>query len=152
MGLIKLAAVLVVAGFSATVSAQGAEADLPVAKVSGVYVQLARGVLMEQRRAAKGFPGKRWADVDLGPGVPAERRRLVVELPDDVQAEAGDLVELRLEAARPPQLAGVRGADAPIALASRVMAVKARWFTDEAEKFGQPHAKVATLINPLSAQ
>ena len=143
----KFAAVLVLATLMAAPLARASDADEPgtVAKVRGIYVQLANGVLIEQQRAGRSVSGARWADVDLGPSAPAEKRLAIVQLPAELRTEVGDLLTIS-QSERAVKAPGALPAQAPIAQPSRAVAVKARWFTEEADGFGRAREKVASLF------
>jgi len=143
----KFAAVLLLVGLMAAPSAHASNTDEreTLAKVRGIFVQLANGVLMEERRVRRDFPGTRWADVDLGASMPAERRLAIVQLPAELRAEVGDLLTISASerAAKAP---GAVSAQAPIERPSRAVGVKARWFTEEADRFGRSREDVAAVF------
>ena len=126
------------AGLMFTLSAHAAQ-NSPIAKVRGIYVEAARHVLIQESLIHSRPGARRWSEVDLGPGVPAEKRRRIVALPRKVQAETGDLVVLESGASR---VSGAKSIEAPIVLPSRVVMVKAKWFSYEAASFGRTPLRV----------
>ena len=80
-----------------TAAAFPAHAQDEAGRVRGLYVEVARGVLVDPRLARSGAT-RRWVDVELGvPG--GERRRALVMVPDDMKVALGDLVGVKLEPA-----------------------------------------------------
>src|SRR3954468_14892893 len=81
-----------------------ASAQDETGRVRALYVEAARGVLVEPR--LQGNPdARRWADVELS-NVLGERRRTLVLVPDDMTVRIGDLVGVQL-APEPRQVVSV---------------------------------------------
>src|SRR3954464_30423 len=78
--------------------AGGAQAQDAMGRVRGVYVEAARGVLVERSTPRPG--AARWADVELDSSVAPERRRVLVQMPPEMQAKIGDLVGVELATRR----------------------------------------------------
>lgn len=127
MGLVFI--VLNVALLIAAIGSARAGEVLPVAKVRGIYVEAARGVLVEQRFAL-GVRGRQVADVEL-----QGQQRAIVQLPAELKVNVGDLVEVSLAQPEPAPL-GRRQASAPVAGTSRATLVVAKWFMPQARAFG----------------
>ena len=132
--------VIVCAAFSARASD-----ETELGKVRGLYSEAARGVLVAQSVAKENRSARRWADVDLGPAAIGQRR-VLVELPAELRTEPGDLVRVKMEIGR-LRAPGVVQTDAPVAQVSRVLAVQARWFTEQAQAFGEALPSVAALFS-----
>lgn len=81
-------ALLALAALSFTAHAQD-----ETGRVRGLYVEAARGVLVDPRMS-RGASARRWVDVELTSG--SERRRALVMVPADMKVAVGDLVGVRL--------------------------------------------------------
>lgn len=77
-----------------------AGAQETIGRVRAIYYEAARGVLVEQRMA-HARASIRWADVETA------SRRLLVELPSDMDPAPGDLVAVRLADPKTSQLAQI---------------------------------------------
>ena len=122
LGIEVLFTALTVALLFAAGTARADEAPA-AGKVRGIYVEAARGVLVE-KRFARGSQGRQVADVEL-----EGRKRVTVQIPAELKAEVGDLVQVSLAQPEPTL------ARAPIAAPSRATVVAAKWFTPQAEAF-----------------
>jgi hypothetical protein len=83
-------------------SAQAQEAS---GRVREVYFEAARGVLVD-RSMLRRPDAPRWAEVELDVETPAKRRRVMAQLPGDLQAGAGSRVTVQLAETRITGLAG----------------------------------------------
>ncbi|HEX2567330.1 MAG TPA: hypothetical protein VHL85_10760 [Burkholderiales bacterium] len=95
-------------------AAPGASAEDNLGRVRGLYVQAAPGVLVERSMTHKG--GQQWADVELVAPAAGERARVLVQVPRDLPARAGDLVAV--------QLAGPRNEAVPLLNVSRITEIR----------------------------
>jgi hypothetical protein len=80
-----------------TVSSARADEALAVGKVRGAYAQAANGVFIEKSVARAQEGATRWVDVETGAGT-----RKLVQLPDEMHAGKGDVVEYRTAPAWAP--------------------------------------------------
>ncbi|MBV8030677.1 MAG: hypothetical protein JO035_04140 [Betaproteobacteria bacterium] len=104
---------------AASMFASAANAQEATGRVRGIYVEAARGVLVELSMA-RGARGTRWLDVELDAEVLAERKRQLVVLPSGMSASVGDAVALRLGEPKSSQLAAVM----PLISVNRALAVR----------------------------
>ena len=126
----------------AVASANGADA-VPLGKIGGLYFEAARGVFVEQSASPAPQGAARWAEVELGARDGQPRRRVMVQLPQALEAEKGDLVEVRLA----PAASAHKIMLAPLAERSRATLVAAKWFTPQARSFdGKNAVQVSELL------
>lgn len=77
-----------------------ARAEETIGRVRAIYFEAARGVLVDERMA-HARAAIRWADVETA------SRRLLVQLPSDMNPAPGDLVAVRLADPKTSQLAQI---------------------------------------------
>jgi hypothetical protein len=134
MKLAIAAFLLAVSSLPVALPCQAQDAGPLVAQVHGLYLERGRGLLVEAA-SARDARGRRFADVDLGPLAGPDRRRVIVQLEDALRVEPGDLVVVTLAVAVPMALGQAKLE--PVAAASRAVAAKAKWFSEEAQRFGR---------------
>jgi hypothetical protein len=77
-----------------------ARAEEAIGRVRAIYYEAGRGVLVESRMLHRSS-AIRWVDVEVS------SRRLLVQLPTDMDARPGDLVAVRLADPKSSQLAQI---------------------------------------------
>ena len=103
----------ILAALGLALCAANAVAGDPAGTVRGVYYEAARGVMVDARLSRR--PGAvRWLDVELADG-----RRVLAQLPQQLEAKAGDEVTVHLGEPKTTRIANVLPYD-------RVMAVGGR--------------------------
>jgi hypothetical protein len=115
-------------------SAHAGEALL--GKVRGVYVEVQRGVIVEESAKQAPEGARRWADVDFGAHGAQPRRHVMVQLAPEMKAEQGDLVEVKL--------AGRDASPMLLPQTNRATLIAAKWFTPQAGAFDR--APLAALL------
>jgi hypothetical protein len=130
------------AAFFLGISSARAADETPVGKVQRIYVEANRGVLIEQSLGRAPENAKRWADIDFGPHSTQSRRRVTVLLPQELNAEQGDLVEVTLA----PNYAARSISPAPLTKTHRATLVSAKWFTPQADAFDRAPLAAASRL------
>ncbi len=96
-----------------------------VGRVRGVYFEAARHVLVDQRMQRAPASARLWADVELGTTIEPDRRRVLVQVPQELRAAPGDVVAVQLEDLQPSRLAANQ---IPMLRVSRITEVRSRAF------------------------
>jgi hypothetical protein len=97
-------------------------AEESLGRVRGVYVEAARGVLVDQKFRSSATSSILWADVELSAA--PEGRRVLVQVPAELKPASGDLVAVQVEDSLPRMVAQ----QVPMLRVSRITEVRTRAF------------------------
>jgi hypothetical protein len=117
-----LCAISLLALLGASGAACGEEA---VGRVRAVYFEAARHVYVDTRAQRAPASARLWADVELGSVFEPEKKRALVQIPQELKASPGDVVAVDLQ---PEQLSRLTANQVPMLRVSRVTEVRARAF------------------------
>jgi P pilus assembly chaperone PapD len=98
-------------------------AEVALGRVRAIYVEAARNVLVDYRGQHAPAWARVWADVELGGILDTERRRVLVQVPQELRVSPGDTVAMQIEET---QLSRITANQVPMLRVSRVTEVRTR--------------------------